>query len=136
MTQITGVTVTDVLNITGATVTTAQLAQAVAVIELYASVDMSNFAAFGAKNRWALQAAVVWQAAWMLSQIDYAGRTDFATQSQDGLSLTTRDKDTILLAPLARKALSRVSRNRDRTINISLGRHSAQNSSIYYWEEM
>lgn len=124
MALISGVTTDDVLRITGKAVTTEQLAQALAVIELYASVDLSDFMAYAARNRKWLQAAVAYQAAWMAAQPDVMTRTDFVSQSQDGLSFTTRDDSDLFLAPLAQKALSRVTWVRPRTVMVSPGRQT------------
>jgi len=123
MSTITGVTTADVSAYTGVTVTDDEVSQALSVIELYASVDLSNFAGFRATNRKWLQMAVAYQAAWMHSQPDLFSRTDFTNQSQDGLSVSTRDASTLMVAPLAKKALSRVSWVRPRSIYIAPGRH-------------
>lgn len=122
-TPVTGISVNDVANTTGVAVTQALLNQAISVIEMYASISLADFGGFAAGDRFWLQKAVAYQAAWMSNQVNYMGRTDFANQAQDGLSLTTRDDTDLFLAPLAQKALSRVRWLRPRTIRVLPSRH-------------
>lgn len=118
----TTVTPETVLNVTGATVTAAQIGQATAIVELCMAVDLGNLANLRSTNRrWAVR-AVCYQTAWMLGQPDLFERVDVTSMSQDGLTLATRDADSLLVAPLARKALKRVSWNRSRTVLVGPGR--------------
>jgi hypothetical protein len=95
------------LEITGVTVTDAQVLQAQAVIELFSGVT-ENYAISGRDVRH-LRMAVAYQAGWMKGQIDVTTRTDVSAVTQDQLSLTYANAEAPVLAPLARHAIKRLS---------------------------
>lgn len=112
----------DVLNLTGVTVTTAQLNTAQAVIETFVDVDPALYAddaptpptvALGDRDRVKLFRATAFQAAWMFEQIDVIGRTDVSQNSQDGSSFTYANPDAVVLAPLAKRNIDRLTWNQD-----------------------
>lgn len=111
-----------VAAITGVTVSAELIAQATAIIELAMGIDLSNLANLRAINRrWAVY-GICYQAAWMPGQPDLMSRIDVTTISQDGLALTPRDRNSLIIAPLASKALRRVTWKRSRTILVHQGR--------------
>jgi hypothetical protein len=102
------------LEITGVTVTDAQVLQAQAVIELFSGV-IESYAIKGRDVRH-LRMAVAYQAAWMKGQIDVTTRTDVSAVTQDQLSLTYANTEAPVLAPLARHALKRLSWKANRSV--------------------
>lgn len=101
-------TASEALALTGATVDDDQLDQAQGVVELFAGITEANTADLGA-NRRLLRAAVAYQAVWMAAQIDVATRTDVSSLTQDGAGVTPAHADALILAPLAKRALDRLS---------------------------
>jgi hypothetical protein len=111
-------TAADVVTLTGKTVTEAQRAQAVAALEVHIGlieaverVDVSD------RDRYFLKLATCYQAAWLAAQPDLFERNDVANASQDGESATFR-ADAHTLAPLARKAVKRLSWRGPRELNV------------------
>lgn len=109
-------TATDVLDMTGVTVTDAQVLQAQTLIELFSGIDES-YSISGRDTRH-LRMAVAYQAAWMKGQIDVTTRTDVATVTQDEMSFTYANADAPVLAPLARQALKRLSWKTTRSVMV------------------
>jgi hypothetical protein len=102
-------TIADVAMLTGKTVTDEQRTQAVATLELHVGLieavereDVSD------RDRHWLKLATAYQAAWLAAQADAFERNDVAQASQDGESASFRP-DAHTLAPLARKAIKRLS---------------------------
>lgn len=106
----------DVTEITGATVTPAQLAQAQTAIETVTGRTAEATARIGPRDlRW-LKRAVAYQAVWMADQPDLFTRsTTTGPTIQDGahVNLTA---DGQILAPLARRALKRLSWRGNRSV--------------------
>lgn len=109
-------TAAEALALTGRTVTDEQVAQAQAVIELFADVTQDADADQSAKTLRLLNRAVSWQAAWMATQIDVDARVDVTTLSQDGTSTTFAGDDAQVLAPLAKRCLDRLPWKRSRSV--------------------
>lgn len=107
----------EALTLTGASVTTAQLAQAQGVVELFAGITEDNTADLGANLR-LLRAAVAYQAVWMAAQIDVATRTDVQSIQQDGTNVTPGHADALILAPLAKRCLDRLSWRGPRSVRL------------------
>src|SRR4051794_34727291 len=106
-------TLADVNTLVGVTVTEQQLAQAVTSLEtqlgLIASVERADISD---RDRHWLKLATCYQAAWLVAQPDLLERSHVMSASQDGESATF-GPDALTLAPLARKAIRRLSwRNR------------------------
>jgi hypothetical protein len=102
-------TTADVATLTGITVNEATLRQAVTTLEVQTGliqdverVDISD------RDAYWLKLAACYQAAWLQAQPDVFERNDVANASQDGESAAFRP-DAHTLAPLARKALRRLS---------------------------
>lgn len=116
-------TAQDVQSLTGKVVDDLVVLQAQAVIELtsggrVASLDSTLLST---RNLDWLRRAVSYQAAWMVDQPDLFTRMDVSTMSQDGASATIR-RDGLVLAPLARHCLKRLSWRGMRTIKPSINR--------------
>jgi len=106
----------DVAELTGKTVSAAQRTQAAATIELHVGViegvertDISD------RDRYWLKLATCYQAAWLAAQPDLFERNDVSSAGQDGESATFR-ADAHTLAPLARRAIKRLSWRGPRTL--------------------
>lgn len=106
----------ETLALTGVTVPPPVLAQAQGVVELFAGISEDSTADLTAANRRMLRAACAYQAAWMVGQVDVTTRTDVAQLTQDGTQITPAGPDALILAPLARRALDRLSWLRKRTL--------------------
>lgn len=109
--------VSVIADVTGKTVTALDRNIAAAALELNTGliesvprVDMSRY------DRYWLRQAVAFQAAWLVAQPDYLERNAIASASQDGQSAAMGNPDWLVLAPLARKALKRMSWRGVRTI--------------------
>lgn len=116
-------TTADVQNITGETVTEAQLLQAEAVVEIYANRStVLDTDSLSARDLDTLKKATCWQAAWQPQQPGYTGRQDVQEMQQDGARLTLGSAPrggaghTVTLAPLAARALRNLSWKGDRSL--------------------
>lgn len=103
-------TVADVDDIAGVTVTDRQLRTARGVIEtligLFESVDRPDISD---RDREWLRRAVAYEAAFVKDNPDLFSRIDVTSASQDGESVSFRNVDAHMLAPLARKCIRRLS---------------------------
>lgn len=109
-------TIADVKTLTDKTVTQGERDRAAASIELHVGlieaverVDISD------RDRYFLKLATCYQTAWMVAQPDLFERNDVSDAGQDGESATFR-ADAHTLAPLARKAIKRLSWRGPRTL--------------------
>lgn len=105
----------EALALTGVTVSAAVLTQAQGVVELFSGITEDNTTELKTSSVRMLRAAVAYQAAWMVSQVDVTSRTDVSQLDQDGTSFTAAGPDALIVAPLARRALERLSWLRKRT---------------------
>lgn len=109
-------TVNDVLKLTGKTVTQEQRDRAVASLEVHiALIEEVERTDITSRDRYWLKLATCYQAAWLAEQPDAFERNDVASAAQDGESATFRP-DAHTLAPLARKAVKRLSWRGTRSI--------------------
>lgn len=116
--QTTWASAADVTAITGSTVTTPQLTVANGVVEIF-SRRICFVAATHTGQRdveW-LRRAVAFQAVWMLAQPDYFQRLDVTTITEGRKAFGLKEQ-TLLLAPMARIALSRLSTQRTRSVHV------------------
>jgi hypothetical protein len=113
----------DVKALTGAVVTDALIDQATAVIELTGGGRLAKLdpAYVSERNLDWLRRAVCYQAAFMADQPDYFARMDVSSLNQDGIQATLKG-DSLILAPLARRCLKRLSWRGVRTITPSINR--------------
>jgi hypothetical protein len=112
----------DVKDITGIDVEQSTIDQALAIIELCTSADCSDLDVFHAKDRTWIKRAICYEAAWIPDQPDLFSRMGVTNLSQDGMSFQPAGQASLYLAPLARKALGRVSWKRTRTALVARGR--------------
>lgn len=107
----------DVINATGVTVTEAQLVQAQDDIEIATGRIYTDTDRLRARDLYWLGKAVARQAAWIAGQFGLETRLDATQIQQDGVS-TTLQGDGLVLAPMAARALKRVSWMRSRTVHV------------------
>lgn len=110
-------TAQDVTNATGVTVTDQQLAQAQSDIEIFTNRIYADTARIRTRDLHWLGQAVARQAAWLAGQFGLETRLD-ATQIQQDQVSTSLQGDGLVLAPMAARALRRVSWMRSRTVHI------------------
>lgn len=126
-------TAVDVKALTGATVSDALIDQATGVIELTSGGRLARLDPEHVSERnfdW-LRRAVSYQAAWMDAHPDYFERMDVADLDQDGVVATFRP-DSLVLAPLARRCLKRLSWRGVRTIRPGASSTALPGAAIGY----
>lgn len=113
-------TTAETLAYTRITVTDEELDSAQAMVELFADVTEASSDAgnISPKNLRLLKLAVAYQAAWMTSQPDLFTRSDVGLMTQDGISFTSPHANSGILAPMARRAIDRLSWRRNRNQRI------------------
>lgn len=103
-------TVENVDDVTGFTVTDAEIRRAQATLEtvtgLIADVDRPDLSD---RDRHFLKLMTCYQVAFMKDNPDLFSRADVTSAAQDGQSAAFRNVDSHLFAPLARKAYRRLS---------------------------
>lgn len=109
--------VQEVFTATGATVTDQQLAQAQDDIEIFTNRIYTDTPRIRTRDLYWLGRAVARQAAWIAGQFGLETRLD-ATQIQQDQVSSTLTGDGLVLAPMAARALRRVSWMRSRTVHI------------------
>lgn len=110
-------TVEDVKNLTGKVITEVERNQAVATLELHIGlIEAVERPGLTGRDRYWLKLALCYQAAWASGRPDLFERDDVDSASQDGESANFRP-DAHTLAPLARKAIKRLSWRGPRTLN-------------------
>jgi hypothetical protein len=110
-------TAQQVDDTTGVSVTDAQLAQAQAAIEVFSNRIYPDAERMRTRDLYWLGRAVAYQAAWLVGQFGLDSRLD-ATQIQQDQVSTTLAGDGLVLAPMAARALRKVSWMRSRTVHI------------------
>ncbi len=106
--------------VTGVLPTQDQVEQAQLDVDLLADIDLDDTDQVGRltdRDAKLIKWAICHQAAWRKDQVDLAGRTDvseIAGAASDG-GVKLRDELSLVLAPMARKCLERVSWKRKRT---------------------
>lgn len=113
--------VADVATYTGVVVDAPQVMQAQAAIEIMCGrTYLVPQDTMKARDIYYLKLAVAYQCAWMTQQPDFFGRSDVSSFSQDGQSITydpaTAGK-ALVCAPLARRALKRLTWMRSRSLH-------------------
>lgn len=110
----------EVNDLTGTTPSVADVKRAQGAIETIAGVYIEDTAwpNLGAADRRWLRNAVAYQAAFMASTPDYFERMRVASASQDGQS-ATYGVEALELAPLARKALRKLSWKGSRAVHLA-----------------
>lgn len=113
-------TAAETLTYTGITVTDTEIAQAQAMVELFADVTEDANLNLHSKNLRLLKMAVAYQAAWITEHPDTFTHVDVSTMLQDGLQFVTGHENAFLLAPMARRAIARLSWRRNRSLKVRL----------------
>lgn len=114
----------ETLAYTRISVSQDNLDAAQAMIELFAdviynqTVDASGGALISAKNLRLLKMATAYQAAWMTEHPDLFTHTDIQSINQDGIFYVHQHENSYLLAPMARRALKRLSWMRNKNIRV------------------
>lgn len=136
-------TTSDVLTLTGQSVTDAQVLQAQAVVEIYCGRTTDADAATSPRDLYWLKQAVAWQAAWTSEQVALHARSSFQIQSQDGVHVNLNSPHELHLAPLAARSirnLSWFSSNRSLTLTRHVeqpGPFNVETSDAYHlWEPL
>jgi len=106
----------EVNEFTGATVTPVQLALAQSTVELHVG-RTSEAQVRPADLKW-LKRAVAFQAVWLTTQPDLLTRTEVDSSSQDGASARYSGGEDQVLAPLAKRALRRLSWRGSRSVTM------------------
>jgi len=117
MTQTTWATAADVTSLTGTTVTDTQLGMANAAVELHAGRLYSAAATTGSKDVEWMRRACAYQAVWMLAQPDIFTRLELEAVAASGRPVPITPT-ALTVAPLARRALGRVSWLKSRSLHV------------------
>ncbi len=88
------------------------------MVELFADVVYDQSANISTKNLRLLKMAVAYQAAWMVDHPDLFTHTDIQSINQDGIFYVQQHQNAYLLAPMARRAINRLSWHRNKNIRI------------------
>lgn len=113
-------TVQECADITGVTVTAAQLALAQATVETYANrIQSTTFdASCSARDLGWLKRSVAWQAAWLTEQVDFTTRSSYDELAQDNTQHVVGADSQLMLAPMAARTLKNLSWKGSRTVRI------------------
>ncbi|WP_405708475.1 hypothetical protein OG264_11700 [Streptomyces xanthophaeus] len=112
------VTTEEVEAITLKAVTPEQVAAAQIIVELFADTTEESTDLISSKNLRLLKQAVAFQATWLTAHPDAYTNTDFSVFKMDGLGVTNRHANTMILAPLAKRCIDRLSWKRNRSVII------------------
>lgn len=115
-------TTSDVITYTGCNATAAQVEQAQAVIEMFADTTLDASAAgnISPKNLRLLKLAVAYQAGWITQHPDAFTNIDVSNYNQDQVSGTLAHANALILAPLAKRCIDRLSWKRIRPLRIGM----------------
>lgn len=103
-------TVADVADVTGETVTEANVKTAARTLEtMIGLIEAVDRPSISDRDRYWLRQAVCFQAPFVRDNPDLFSRADVTSAAQDGESASFRNVDAHILAPLARKAIRRLS---------------------------
>lgn len=110
---------TWVKNVTGSTLTTAQIQQGQQVLNMYSNYtpESSGFNMNPQDLYW-LRMGLAFQAVWMTQQPGLLYRSEIDSLSQDGLSTHWSDPRNLMLAPLALKSLKQISWQKSRSLRV------------------
>jgi len=111
-------TAANVLALTGKTVTEQQVAEASAVITVYANRTVDASGSMTPRDLNTLAQATSFQTAWQIVQPGYHQRSSYTQTTQDGFSVVYGKEWQISLAPLAARALKNLSWKVSRTVRI------------------
>jgi hypothetical protein len=115
-------TVADVANLTGKVVTVQTLMMAQGVIDLHSETTTNARINIRPRDKWRLMQAVAYQAAWLSSAPDAFTRNEISSAGHAATSFSFVDAESVTLAPLAKRALSKLSWKRSRSVRIRMQR--------------
>ncbi|MGY0062841.1 hypothetical protein ACWY4P_40950 [Streptomyces sp. LZ34] len=120
----------DVTTYTGITATAAQVEQAQVVVEIFADTteDASDAGNISPKNLRLLRLAVAYQAAWITQHPDAFTNIDLTQVQQDGVVASMQHNNALVLAPMAKRCIDRLSWRRIRSLRI--GRMASAGTGI------
>lgn len=130
-------TISETLAYTRISVSQEDLDVAQGMIELFADVTYGQNAQMSTKNLRLLKMAVAYQAAWITQHPDLFTHTDIQSINQDGIFYVHQHENSYLLAPMARRAIKRLSWMRNKSIRVRpstrrlVGRKFMQDSSEF-----
>ena len=106
-----------VLAVTGVEATDVQILTAQAAIEVMAGRTWADTARIRPRDLYWLGRAVAYQAVWGAQQVGLESRMDLTSSTQDGVSANMTG-DAVVLAPMAARAINRLSWRRSRTLHV------------------
>lgn len=118
-------TVGETLTYTKITVDQGDVDSAQFMIEIFADVTEDADANISSKNLRLLKMAVAYQAAWISDHPDIFTHVDVSTMLQDGIQFTNAHANAGVLAPMAKRAIDRLSWRRNRSIRVKKGKSTA-----------
>lgn len=119
--------ISETQSYTGIAVSQDHLNMAQGMVELFSDViynqtiDVSGAPLIGAKNLRLLKMATAYQAAWITDHPDLFTHTDIQSINQDGIFYVHQHENSYLLAPMARRAIKRLSWNRSKNMRVRPG---------------
>lgn len=122
--------VEEVQQYTGIPVGSDNVTAAQFMIELFADVTEDS-THISTKNLRLLKMAVAYQAAWISDHPDVFTHVDISTMLQDGIQFSYAHANAGILAPMAKRALDRLSWKRNRSIKIK----KRKQQGINHWYE-
>jgi hypothetical protein len=123
-------TISDVDDLTSKTVTDPDIVKAQAVIEIHVSrTELVPSDTIGTRDLHWLKLAVAYQTVWMLANPDIYERTEQTTLLQDGVEARDMPPDALTIAPLARRAIRRLSWKKSRSVHTPS--HFEESGALY-----
>lgn len=117
-------TVGETLTYTKITVDEGDIEAAQFMIEIFTDVTEDADVNISSKNLRLLKMAVAYQAAWISDHPDIFTHVDVSTMLQDGIQFTNAHANAGVLAPMAKRAIDRLSWRRNRSIRIKRSKSS------------
>lgn len=110
------VTEVEASEITAVTVTAAQIAAAHPIIEIFTNISTAASANLKPNDLKMIRYAEAYQARWMPTRPDFGSEVDVDRLSQDGISFVKDGPDSMILAPLAKRCIHKLSWMRSRSL--------------------
>lgn len=104
-------------EVTGVECADQQLLQAQAMVEVFVGRSFDQTARLRPRDVYWLGRAVAFQAAWAAGQPGLLVNLDLTASTQDGVSASLKE-NALVLAPMAARAINRLSWRRSRTIHV------------------
>ncbi|MEU6234425.1 hypothetical protein [Kitasatospora sp. NPDC047058] len=106
-----------VLAVTGVEATDQQILTAQAAVEVMCGRTYGDTARIRTRDLYWLGRALAYQAVWAAQQPGLESRMDLTSSTQDGVSANLTG-DAVVLAPMAARAINRLSWRRSRTLHV------------------